>query len=94
MRNPVVPGTIKKFCRTKGHGFITPKEEGHKDIFVHISDVEGEYIPLAGDEVSYRVCAIPPKYEKYQAIHVKITDFTPQVHHKWEAPISDDEAHE
>jgi cold shock CspA family protein len=38
MRNPVVSGTIKSFSRTKGHGFITPKEEGADDIFVHISE--------------------------------------------------------
>jgi hypothetical protein len=54
--------------------------------------IEGEYIPLSGDEVSYRICSIPPKYEKYQAIHVQITNLTPSVHHRWETPISDDEA--
>lgn len=56
--------------------------------------IEGEYIPLPGDEVSYRICAVPPKYEKHQAIHVIITNLTPHVHHKWETPISDDEAHQ
>lgn len=52
--------------------------------------IEGEYIPQSGDEVSYRLCAIPPKYEKYQAIHVKITNLTPNVHIKWETPAYDD----
>lgn len=51
---------------------------------VFISSIEGEYIPQTGDEVNYRVCAIPPKYEKYQAIHVQITNLTPNVHTKWD----------
>ncbi|KAG5679376.1 hypothetical protein PVAND_008945 [Polypedilum vanderplanki] len=83
MRNPLISGTVKSFSRSKGHGFITPKEGG-EDIFVHISDIEGEYMPLPGDEVVYRMCAIPPKYEKFQAIHVQITNLTPEVHTRWE----------
>lgn len=55
--------------------------------------IEGEYIPQSGDEVSYRICAIPPKYEKYQAIHVQITNLTPNVHTKWETPFFDDGHH-
>lgn len=86
MRNPIEEGKVKSFSRSKGHGFITPNAGGD-DIFVHISDIEGEYVPLPGDEVSYRLCSIPPKYEKVQAIHVQITHLTPEKHSRWETSI-------
>lgn len=83
MANPIEHGTIKEFCRNRGHGFITPATGGDS-LFVHISDIEGEFVPLPGDAVSYRLCAIPPKFEKHQAIHVKITHFSPETHQRWE----------
>lgn len=76
-------GTIKLFCRGKGHGFITP-EDGSEDIFVHISDIEDEYIPLVGDRVKYQLCPIPPKFEKCQAVHVHIVDLKLDMHRRWE----------
>jgi len=90
MDNPIERGKVKYFSRTKGHGFITA-DRGGDEIFVHISDIEGEYVPREGDEVTYRLCPIPPKAEKYQAIHVRITHFTPDVHLKWDAPIEENE---
>lgn len=58
-----------------------------------LNSIEGEYIPLPGDEVVYRMCSIPPKFEKYQAIHVQITNLTPEVHTRWESPCFDDGHH-
>lgn len=82
-------GKVKMFCRSKGHGFISPAN-GQSDIFVHISDVEGEFVPLPGDEVQYRLCPIPPKFEKNQAVHVQIINLTPEVHVKWDCITCED----
>ncbi|XP_025027577.1 calcium-regulated heat-stable protein 1 [Python bivittatus] len=78
---PTYSGVCKCFCRSKGHGFITPGDGG-PDIFVHISDIEGEYVPVAGDEVTYKVCTIPPKNEKLQAVEVNITHLAPGTKHE------------
>uniref|UniRef100_A0A8C0P6Y3 CSD domain-containing protein n=1 Tax=Canis lupus familiaris TaxID=9615 RepID=A0A8C0P6Y3_CANLF len=64
---PVFKGVCKQFSRSQGHGFITP-ENGSEDIFVHVSDIEGEYVPVEGDEVTYKMCPIPPKNQKFQAV--------------------------
>ncbi|KAF7269431.1 cold shock domain-containing protein CG9705 [Rhynchophorus ferrugineus] len=76
-------GEVKLFCREKGHGFISP-EDGSDDLFVHISDIEDEFIPVPGDRVMYQLCPIPPKYEKFQAVHVHIVDLKPGIHKRWE----------
>lgn len=59
-------GTVKFFNDQKGFGFITP-DDGGKDIFVHISAVDGGTLS-DGDKVSYDVgegqkgpCAINTK---------------------------------
>ncbi len=47
-------GTIKWFNATKGYGFIQP-EDGSKDVFVHITDVQRAGINdlREGDKISY-----------------------------------------
>ncbi|KAK2833775.1 hypothetical protein Q5P01_017664 [Channa striata] len=84
---PVFKGVCKNFCRSQGHGFITPSHGG-EDIFVHISDIEGEYVLVEGDEVTYKVCRVPPKNLKVQAVEVKITHLNPGTKHEtWSGQI-------
>jgi len=91
--NPIERGTIKYFNRSKGHGFVT-NEKGGDDVFVHVSDIEGELVPREGDQVTFRLCPIPPKLEKFQAIHVQIINFTPETHMRWDSPLRDEEKKE
>ncbi|KAG7491506.1 hypothetical protein MATL_G00004440 [Megalops atlanticus] len=84
---PVFKGVCKTFSRSQGHGFIRPSNGG-EDIFVHISDIEGEYVPMEGDEVTYKVCPIPPKNLKIQAVEVVITHLNPGTKHEtWSGQI-------
>ncbi len=45
-------GTVKFFNDAKGFGFITP-EEGGKDVFVHVNDLDVEI--TEGDKVTFDV---------------------------------------
>ena len=49
-------GTVKFFNTARGFGFITP-EDGSKDVFVHISAVEGSGLGhlTEGQKVSFDV---------------------------------------
>lgn len=52
--------------------------------------IEGEYVPVEGDEVSYKMCSIPPKYEKVQAVEVTITHLAPGTKHEtWSGMVID-----
>lgn len=53
-------GTIKWFNPAKGYGFITP-DEGGKDVFVHITEVEraGMTSLSEGQKVSFEVINDP-----------------------------------
>ncbi|XP_006866984.1 PREDICTED: cold shock domain-containing protein C2 [Chrysochloris asiatica] len=84
---PVFKGICKQFSRSQGHGFITP-ENGSEDIFVHVSDIEGEYVPVEGDEVTYKMCPIPPKNQKFQAVEVVLTQLVPHTPHEtWSGQV-------
>ncbi|XP_059093317.1 cold shock domain-containing protein CG9705-like [Tigriopus californicus] len=82
IQDQVHQGKVKFFCRSKGHGFIDPSKGG-SPMFMHISDIEGELIPRKGDTVKFRMCPMPPKFDKFQAVHIEIVDFVPEIHHKW-----------
>jgi len=48
-------GTVKWFNATKGYGFIQP-EDGSKDVFLHISDVQRAGLDVReGDKLEYDV---------------------------------------
>jgi CspA family cold shock protein len=49
-------GTVKWFNPAKGFGFIQP-EDGSKDVFLHISDVQraGLQEPREGDKLEYEI---------------------------------------
>lgn len=83
---PTFKGTVKMFCRQRGHGFIHPDSKPAEDIFVHISDIDGEWVPKEGDQVTYKTLQVPPKMEKLQAVHVQITHLKPGVfHERWDS---------
>ncbi|XP_036602092.1 calcium-regulated heat-stable protein 1-like [Trichosurus vulpecula] len=71
-KGPIYKGVCKCFCLSKGHGFITPAD-GSPDIFLHISVVEEEYVPMEED-YTYKMYSIPPKNEKHQVVEVFITN--------------------
>lgn len=44
---------------------------------------------VEGDEVSYKICSIPPKHEKVQAVDVTITHLAPGTKHEtWSGATS------
>lgn len=56
--------------------------------FFFLSSIEGEYVPIEGDEVSYKICSIPPKNDKVQAVEVIITHLKPgSKHETWAGHI-------
>lgn len=79
-------GTVTYFCKSRGHGFIRPSQNETEEHFVHVSDVESEFVPLKGDQVCFRLCPIPPKFEKCQAVNVTITKMSTQSHKRWDTP--------
>nr|CAB3227654.1 calcium-regulated heat stable protein 1-like [Phallusia mammillata] len=74
---PVYHGVCELFSRSKGHGFIRPKGQNSGErIFMHVSDIDCDYVPLPGDEVSYKLTPLPMKNDQFQAVEVRITGMT------------------
>ncbi|CAG0893540.1 unnamed protein product [Cyprideis torosa] len=89
IRFPILTGRIKSFDRSHGHGFIETLDNSvEEDIFVHVSDIDGEYVPTPGDVVQFRVLPIPPSMKKFQAVHVRIVEFSHIRHVKWNQTLS------
>jgi len=81
---PLLLGRIDSFCRERGHGFVTPIATTGDKIFLHISDVEDEYVPQKGDRVQYKLAPIPPHMTKFQAVQCKIVEGgKDKDHEKW-----------
>ena len=62
-----------------------------------VFSIDGEIVPKTGDEVRYKRLLIPPKNEKFSAVHVEIVHMNPKIHHEtWEdsprRTVSDSEA--
>jgi CspA family cold shock protein len=51
---PVASGKVKWFNTQKGYGFIAP-DDGGKDLFVHISAVQGTGTLVEGSRVRYNI---------------------------------------
>jgi cold shock CspA family protein len=63
-------GTIIKWFRYRGYGFIEPEEEeGH--IFCQISEINYEVDPLEGQEVKFEV---EPTWKGLKAVDVNLIE--------------------
>jgi len=84
LAGPSYHGKITSFCRQKGHGFVQ-SADGSEQLFMHISDIEGDWVPKEGDDVTYKRCLVPPKNEKHAAVHVQIVNqIAGTQHEKWD----------
>lgn len=56
--------------------------------FIPLPSIDGEYVPVEGDEVTYKVCRVPPKNLKVQAVEVKIVHLNPGTKHEtWSGQV-------
>ncbi|KAL7668274.1 hypothetical protein ACOME3_008982 [Neoechinorhynchus agilis] len=86
---PDFTGVIDSFSREKGHGWISTKVEGdsggrREKIFLHISDIEGDWVPRIGDIVTFKKHPMPPRNEKLQAVHVRFVHLKPGNRECWD----------
>ncbi|KAG7281152.1 hypothetical protein CRUP_032855 [Coryphaenoides rupestris] len=59
-----------------------------KGMCKNFSSIEGEYVLVEGDEVTYKVSRVPPKNLKVQAVEVKITHLNPGTKHEtWSGQV-------
>merc|ERR1712179_428688 len=78
-------GTIIEFNRGKGHGFVKADNEEQK-IFLHISDIEDEYVAHVGDRIRFRTIPMPPRMTQKMAVEVSLVDIDETVNHeRWDS---------
>jgi len=82
VEGPICTGVCISFSKARGHGFIKRDNE-EAALFVHVSDVDSDYVPLAGDKVIFKLAPTPPKNEKFQAVQVQLVDIDISKHHLW-----------
>lgn len=75
---PKQSGTVKFYNPTKGFGFIYSEKEG-KDIFFHITGINGANPPNSGERVSFNIKEIKGKQT---AIDIDISSVAPLVNPK------------
>ena len=63
-------GTVKWFNATKGFGFIQP-DDGSKDVFVHISAVQGAGLATLNDGQKIQYEVVSGKDGKKSAANLK-----------------------
>ncbi|XP_002163744.2 cold shock domain-containing protein C2 [Hydra vulgaris] len=77
-------GTVVSFCREKGHGFVKPDNE-ERNVFLHISDIEDEYVVQTGDRVEFRTIPMPPKCVERMAVEVRLIELDKhKPHQRWD----------
>ena len=70
MTKRMVKGVLKTWKEDRGFGFIKP-DDGGKDIFIHISALQGvSRRPITGDVIYYQVAK--DNRGKYKAINAQI----------------------
>jgi len=92
----VYRGVVKKFSRSKGHGFIEHGESIHdlvtnplgiaNPIYFHVSDINDENIPKESDPCTFRVMSVPPRNTSGgQAVDIKLmlTKEQASAHKQW-----------
>ncbi|CAF0887597.1 unnamed protein product [Adineta ricciae] len=91
LQSPSYEGKIHEFCREKGFGHIQPKDNPSELIFVHVSDIDDDYVPKKGDIVTFKKILMPPKNEKPMAVHIKLLHLAEGVKHEsWEEAVEHD----
>jgi CspA family cold shock protein len=64
-------GIVKFFNTTKGFGFIAP-EDGSKDVFVHISSVQGSGLDTLGENQKVSFDTERGKDGRISAVNLKL----------------------